>query len=421
MVKNLFLLLIVTITFKNYSQKPSEIGKNFILTTFVNKDFEISYSFFDQPLFKEFSISSLSEVVSQIESHVGPYKGVIEVNNESNIYYFYSEFENQKLDITLTFNTENKIIGFFFVPHKEFKKENFIGKELNIKSGNLELNGTLLTPENDSLKKLVIFIHGSGPNDRDETIFENKPFKDVSESLYKRGIASYRFDKKVFSNPESFNDNSTIDEEITNDILDIINYFKNDNQFSNYEIIILGHSLGAYLTPRIINKSNKVSKAIMLAGNARSLDKLIIEQYNYLYELNPTEDLKNELGKLKNQIFLLHSKRFNLNTSKENLPLNLSANYWQSILDYNPLKEGKKIKIPMLILHGERDYQVTMKDFELWKKSLDNNKKATFISYPKLNHLFITGDKKSEPKEYMIKGTVDEMAINDIFNFIQKK
>ena len=203
--------------------------------------------------------------------------------------------------------------------------------------------------------------------------------------------------------------------------VNIINYFKNDNQFSNYEIIILGHSLGAYLTPRIINKSNKVSKAIMLAGNARSLDKLIIEQYNYLYELNPTEDLKSELGKLKNQISFLHSKKFNFNTSKENLPLNLSANYWQSILDYNPLKEVKKVKIPMLILQGERDYQVTMKDFELWKKSLDNNKKATFISYSKLNHLFITGDKKSQPKEYMIKGTVDEMAINDIFNFIQKK
>ena len=75
----------------------------------------------------------------------------------------------------------------------------------------------------------------------------------------------------------------------------------------------------------------------------------------------------------------------------------------------------------MLILQGERDYQVTIKDFELWKKSLDNNKKVTFISYPKLNHLFITGDKKSEPKEYMIKGIVDEMVINDIFNFIQKK
>ena len=406
--------------FSSYSQKK-EIGKTFIKTLLLENNYKLSYNYLDESIKLKVSVSLLEETVLQLESQLGKFKSIIASNNEKETYFFYSEFEKMELDIKITFNEENKIIGFFFVPHKEFKKENSLGKELNIKSNNLELKGTLLTPENDSLKKLVIFIHGSGPNDRDETIFENKPFKDVAESLYKRGIASYRFDKKTFSNPESFNDNSTIDEEVTIDIINIINYFKNDNQFSNYEIIILGHSLGAYLTPRIINKSNKVSKAIMLAGNARSLDKLIIEQYNYLYELNSTEDLKSELGKLKNQISFLHSKKFNFNTSKENLPLNLSANYWQSILDYNPLKEVKKVKIPMLILQGERDYQVTIKDFELWKKSLDNNKKVTFISYPKLNHLFITGDKKSEPKEYMIKGIVDEMVINDIFNFIQKK
>ena len=406
--------------FSSYSQKK-EIGKTFIKTLLLENNYKLSYNYLDESIKLKVSVSLLEETVLQLESQLGKFKSIIDSNNEKETYFFYSEFEKMKLDIKITFNEENKIIGFFFVPHKEFKKENSLGKEFNIKSNNIELKGTLLIPENDSLKKLVIFIHGSGPNDRDETIFENKPFKDIAESLYKRGIASYRFDKKTFSNPESFNDNSTIDEEVTIDIINIINYFKNDNQFSNYEIIILGHSLGAYLTPRIINKSNKVSKAIMLAGNARSLDKLIIEQYNYLYELNSTEDLKSELGKLKNQISFLHSKKFNFNTSKENLPLNLSANYWQSILDYNPLKEVKKVKIPMLILQGERDYQVTIKDFELWKKSLDNNKKVTFISYPKLNHLFITGDKKSEPKEYMIKGIVDEMVINDIFNFIQKK
>lgn len=415
----IFLLPLFLISSFLYSQNK-EIGNSFIQELLQNRNHIKAYTFFDESVKSKISEKILEETIIQLENQLGSFKNVIEINQLQETYYYYSNFDKMKLDITLTFNTENKIIGFFFVPHKEFKKENSLGKELNIKSNNLELNGTLLTPENDSLKKLVIFIHGSGPNDRDETIFENKPFKDIAESLYKRGIASYRFDKKTFSNPESFNDNSTIDEEVTIDIINIINYFKNDNQFSNYEIIILGHSLGAYLTPRIINKSNKVSKAIMLAGNARSLDKLIIEQYNYLYELNPTEDLKSELGKLKNQISFLHSKKFNFNTSKENLPLNLSANYWQSILDYNPLKEVKKVKIPMLILQGERDYQVTMKDFELWKKSLDN-KKATFISYSKLNHLFIIGDKKSQPKEYMIKGTVDEIVINDIFNFIQKK
>lgn len=421
MVKHLILLFIVIITFKNYSQNTSEIGKKFISTTFVNKDLEKSYSFFDQSLSKEFPISSLSEVVKQIEGQVGAYKGVLEVNNESSVYYFYSEFENQKLDITLTFNDSNKIVGFFFIPHKEFKKEKSLGKELNIKSSNIELKGTLLNSENGNLKKLVIFAHGSGPNDRDETIFENKPFKDIAENLYSIGISSYRFDKRTLSNPESFNDKSTIDDEVTNDIINIVQYFKNDSKFSNYEITVLGHSLGAYLLPRIANKSNQISKIILLAGNSRPLDHLIIEQYEYLYKLTPTQELKDASQKVKEQIAVLNSKSFNINTPKEKLPFNLSANYWQSVLNYKPLNEIQKVKIPILILQGERDYQVTMKDFELWKTNLKNNKKVSFISYPKLNHIFMSGEKPSDPKEYAIKGIVDEKVIEDIKNFIIQK
>lgn len=403
-----------------YSQNK-EIGNSFINSLLVEKNFSKSYSYFDENIKTKLSEIQLKETSEKLETQLGKFKSIIQTNNEVETYYYYSDFENMKLDIKISFNDNNKIIGFFFVPHKEFKKENSLGKELNIKSSNIELKGTLLNSENSNLKKLVIFVHGSGPNDRDETIFENKPFKDIAENLYTKGIASYRFDKRTFSNPESFNDKSTIDDEVTNDIINIIAYFKKDSQFSNYEIIVLGHSLGAYLLPRIASKSNQISKIILLAGNSRPLDKLIMEQYEYLYKLTPTQELNDASQKVKEQIAVLNSKSFNINTSKEKLPFNLSANYWKSVLDYNPTKEIQKVKIPILVLQGERDYQVTIKDFQLWKTSLKNNKKASFISYPKLNHLFMTGENQSAPKEYAIKGTVDEKVITDISNFINQK
>ena len=62
-----------------------------------------------------------------------------------------------------------------------------------------------------------------------------------------------------------------------------------------------------------------------------------------------------------------------------------------------------------------------MKDFEIWKQTLKNNKKAEFISYPKLNYLIITGESESDHKEYTFKGNVDLNVINDIENFISKK
>jgi alpha-beta hydrolase superfamily lysophospholipase len=405
------------ITFNSYSQN-TEIGKSFINAFLIEKNTQKAYTFFDDNIKSKISELQLKETLEKLETQIGQFKSIIETNNEKETYFYYSDFEKMKLDIKISLNDNKKIIGFFFVPHKDFQKENSFGKDLNIKSNNIELKGTLLVPEKENLKKLIIFVHGSGPNDRDESVSENKPFKNIAENLYAKGISTYRFDKRTLSNPESFNDKSSIDDEVTNDILNIVSYFKNNTEFADYQIIVLGHSLGANLLPRIANKSNNISKIILLAGNSRPLSTLITEQYDYLYKLTPSEELKEASQKIKEKIKVLNSKSFNLNTQKEKLPFNLSAYYWKSVLDYNPTKEIKKVKIPILILQGERDYQVTMKDFEIWKTSLKNNKNATFISYPKLNHLFITGDNPSNPKEYEIKGKVDEKVINDIVKFI---
>jgi len=420
-MKNLFTSAFLFITLLSFAQNQhKETGETFIKLLLQEKNYEKAYAYFDESVKSKISEEFLKTTEQQLENQLGKFNNIIEINNENSTYFYYADFEKMKLDIKITLNEANKILGFFFVPHQEFNRKNLLGSDLNIKSDNIVLKGTILIPENNNLKKLVIFVHGSGPQDRDETIFENKPFKDIAESLYQKGIASYRFDKKTLTNPESFNYKSTIDDEVTNDIVNIISYFKENEEFKDYEIILLGHSLGANLMPRIAGKSAQISKLILLAGNARSLEKLIAEQYEYLYKKNPSPELMVEIEKVTAQIAVLTSKSFNVNTPKEQLPLNLSGYYWKSLLDYDPLKEVKNIKIPMLILQGERDYQVTMGDFELWKSTLKNNKKTSFISYPKLNHLFMSGESASEPKEYMIKGNVDEKVIVDIFNFIEK-
>lgn len=419
-MKNLLIIFVFFTPILCLSQ-DKEIGNAFIQSLLVEKDYIKCHSYIDETVKTQISETVLEQTVKQLESQLGKFKSIIETNKENETYFYYTDFVNMKLDIKISFNKNSKIVGFFIVPHKEFKKEKSLGKDLTIKSNSIDLKGTLLNPENGDLKKLVLFIHGSGPNDRDETIFENKPFKDIAENLYTKGISSYRFDKRTLSNPESLNDKSNIYDEVTNDIINIVSYFKNDIQFSNYEIIVLGHSLGAYLLPRIATETNQISKIILLAGNARPMDKLIIEQYEYLYKQNPTEEMKTATNTIKEQVAFLNSKDFSVTTQKEKLPLNLPSYYWKSVLEYNPLQEIQKVKIPILILQGERDYQVTMKDFELWKTTLKKNKNAKCISYPKLNHLFMTGEKPSEPKEYTIKGTVDDKVIEDINNFIIQK
>jgi fermentation-respiration switch protein FrsA (DUF1100 family) len=156
-----------------------------------------------------------------------------------------------------------------------------------------------------------------------------------------------------------------------------------------------------------------------MSGNARSLDKLLEEQCSYLLSLDPSESQKNELLEIQEKIKTLRAKDFNVNTPKDELPMDLSGYYWKSMLDYDPVSEAKKINTPVLVLQGERDYQVSMKDFNIWKKAFKKNRKAAFISYPKLNHLLIGGESPSGPAEYTVKGNVDPKIIEDIDQFLK--
>jgi hypothetical protein len=72
----------------------------------------------------------------------------------------------------------------------------------------------------------------------------------------------------------------------------------------------------------------------------------------------------------------------------------------------------------MLILQGERDYQVRMTDFNLWKTGLSQKKNATMRSYLKLNHLFVAGEGRSVPDEYAKPGHVSAEVIDDIGDWI---
>ena len=94
------------------------------------------------------------------------------------------------------------------------------------------------------------------------------------------------------------------------------------------------------------------------------------------------------------------------------------ASYWLDLRGYDPPAAAYDLKQPILILQGERDYQVTMAEFGAWKSSLGAKDNVTFKSYPSLNHLFIAGTGKSGPAEYGTAGHVDPQVITDIANWV---
>ena len=115
------------------------------------------------------------------------------------------------LDVKIVFDTDNMITGLWFIPTEvtvEYEPPEYADlnsfTELNITIGSEEwlLPGTLTIPTVSKLSPVVILVHGSGPNDRDETIGPNKPFKDLAWGLATRGIAVLRYEKRTSEHSE---------------------------------------------------------------------------------------------------------------------------------------------------------------------------------------------------------------------------
>jgi len=159
-----------------------------------------------------------------------------------------------------------------------------------------------------------------------------------------------------------------------------------------------------------------------MAGNARPLEELILEQYTYLFSPDGISiEEKELLDKLNVQLENLEKLKQNPGNSSLDLPLSLPASYWNSMVNYHQLDEIRSFTSRILVLQGERDYQVTMKDFKLWEKALILHENANFKSYPKLNHLFLAGEGPSYPTEYRIEGKIPDYVMKDIADWILKE
>ena len=124
------------------------------------------------------------------------------------------------------------------------------------------------------------------------------------------------------------------------------------------------------------------------------------------------------MRKIQEQVAKLKSPDLKSNASSAELPLGVPASYWLDLREYDAAKSARSIEVRLLILQGERDYQVTMQDFEGWKLALAGLHSVTFRSYPTLNHLFMNGSGRSQPAEYQIAGHVSPEVVADITAWI---
>ena len=393
----------------------------------VKGDFNSAVERFDETMKAASPPDKLKGAWTAITEQLGPFKQRTDARQEpAGPYQFVfvtCQFDKDTIDIKLVFNASKQIAGMFFVPAYKApgyaRPASFTEKEVTVGSGEWALPGTLTVPTGSGPFPAVVLVHGSGPNDRNEAIGPNRPFQDLAWGLASRGIAVLRYDKrsrvyqaKVLKIPEF-----TVKDETIDDALAAVGLLRHNPAIDPNRIFVLGHSLGGMLAPRIGARDSRLAGLVIMAGNTRPIGQAMVDQLEYLISLGGprAEANKATLVTVKAQLDRLKDP----NLPSTAIVIGAPSSYWRDLDAYNPGLAAASLKMPILILQGERDYQVTLEDLAGWKKYLSGRTSVEFKTYPKLNHLFEEGDGKSRPEEYSNRGNVAPYVIEDIARWVQ--
>ena len=285
------------------------------------------------------------------------------------------------------------------------------------------LPGTLAMPVGRAPHSALVLVHGSGPNDRDETLVASKPFRDLAWGLASQGIAVLRYDKRTrihgarLARSQTF----TVNEETVDDALAAVALLRRTPGVDAKRIFVLGHSLGGGLVPRIGALDPRIRGFVILAGYTRPLQDEMIRQYEYLFNLDGVvgDDERKRIEGARRTAARIRALTAADLASGELLHGAPPA-YWLDLRGYSPSAEARKLRRPVLVLQGERDYNVTMDAFADWRRALSGRRDAAFKTYPKLDHAFLEGEGLSKDSDYAAPRNVAPYVVADIAAWIKR-
>ncbi|MEQ8635879.1 alpha/beta hydrolase [Gimesia maris] len=411
---------------------PETLAREFV-TQLAQGDYREAVSSFDSKMSHHLPEDKLQKLWEGISGQWGEFQQIQSIRLQKVPQYQIAlvtcRFEKGLLDVKVVFSANQQIAGLFFLPAGRYQSPSYVKPnrfketEVTIGTGLWSLPGTLSVPIMGEKVPAVVLVHGSGPQDRNETTGPNQPFRDLAEGLASQGIAVLRYEKRTKHHRLKMvllSGSLTVREESVEDAVSAVRFLQAHERIDGNRVFVLGHSLGGYLLPQIGAEEQGIAGLISLAGSARPLEEIVLEQMKYLSALNgeAAEESQQKLQELEKQVAMVKSLELKPETPAGQLPLGIPASYWLALRDYDAAERARTLQMPLLILQGQRDYQVTMDDFARCKQALGNRKDVRFISYPKLNHLFMAGEGPGTPAEYMIPGNVAEEVVRDIAAWI---
>jgi len=304
--------------------------------------------------------------------------------------------------------------------------------EITFLSGDLTLEGTLSLPENvEAPHPVLILVHGSGPNDRDQTfpliggnslclypkLFNQtiKKFEDIADYLKENGIAVLRYDKRTFTHRVTLNEKDILVDDFILDIEAAIDFAANHPRIDKDKIFLAGYSQGSSLIPIAAINSQKVKGLISLSGPTTPIDSVLAEQIRFLYEecanspvtgAQIANQFYEQFNQIRNGTFPLDQQiQILLPGNPVPIPQGYGS-FWSNWIEIGDqvIANYENANLKNLIIQGADDFNVAPED----ALAFQDLKNTEINIYAGINH-FLTSDSMN---------TVSEQILIDIRDWI---
>lgn len=317
------------------------------------------------------------------------------------------------------------------------RQEAFVERPAVVGTAPFELPGMLTLPRAAGRHPAAVLVHASSRHDADETIGGVKFFKDLAWGLASSGVAVLRYEKRTHRYPQiTEQPGFTVKQGVIDDVVSAVGVLAAQPEIDPARIALLGHGVGGMLAPRLAAElEDRVAAIAILAANSRPVEVVTQGQLDYLTRLvertpatggpAKTDHVGRQVHTTSAQLVILR-KLLERMCAPDLRPdellfagdMKIAGSYFLDLRTYDPFAVAREIRVPILVGHGENDYQITMADLAGWREGLAGRPRTQIRLYAGLNHMFVATTGPSTPEQYLRPDHVAPILIDELAQFV---
>ncbi len=382
------------------------------------------------------------DVFKMLEQELGAYKEIVKTEIETQNGYYLTDstlqFEKGTVDQTIAFNGEMVADGVNYLNMKKDIVPEEGEKEITLDAGTgYPVKGMIKMPKGE-VKAGIVIVDGSGPNDMNMTLGQNKMMKHLSDQLAEKGFAVLRFNKRTYQYGKELakigmQNKTLIKDEFIDDAAEGLKTLAKEQGIPTDKLFILGHSQSGSYLPVINETAGNLAKGyIILSGTPTNIAELSKKQLEKVIEEGSENADEEQVKMMKQNIKTNDELLKKIETMSdeelnkpENYPFGIPGVYVKDLMKYDPIKLYNDSKLPIFIRIAEFDKQVPVSELELWKNGLAKNENDSIEEVKGANHMMQPSDGKTKlanliTDEYQKDAPIVSSVIDDIAAWIEK-